>query len=75
MCYIYSSCAKLASLIHEALGWQIADNAGNGNRMWSQMTAELTVHVPHRSAWSPSGVCLTRTWAKSSTPLKLKEEI
>lgn len=32
--------------------------------MWSQMTAELMVHVPPGSARSPSGVCLAGTWAQ-----------
>jgi len=40
----------LFSLIHEGLGKKIADNAGNGNRMWSQMTAELMVSVSPGSA-------------------------
>lgn len=45
-------------------GRQIADDAGNGNRIWMKMTAELVVHVPPGSAQSPSGVSLAGTQAQ-----------
>lgn len=71
MCYIYSSSAELSSLIHEVVGKQIADSAGNGNRMWSPMTAELVL-VPSGSAQIPLGsACQGHGHGKSSALLKI----
>lgn len=65
LCAIFISAASsylLSCTRHR--GRQTADNAGNGNRMWSQTTAELVARVPPGSLWSPSGVCLTGTRAR-----------
>lgn len=43
-------------------GRKIADNAGNCNGVWGQVTVELVVRVPSQSAQRSSGVCLTGTW-------------